>query len=146
MSFWIRQKIVLFQRKSALFSSESVLFQKKSMMNQRCSALILSSEKFSFRGCSELNQRCSEFFKQWTALKQTWNYDIILNQSWSALNVSETSTRVFLIGNFSRKMFFFPSFPQISDISRSHFYVYFVSPWAQVNFYLISAVHIWYQF
>ena len=78
------------QRCSAL---NQPCFREKQTWNSAVSALIFSSENFRFQRCSELNQRCSG--NEFSGNEQRWNRpESILNQSWSALNVSETSTRV----------------------------------------------------
>ena len=70
----------LFQRKSALFSSESALFQSWTALFQRW-FLALKISVFSA-------------VQRFSGNEQPWNRpESILNQSWSALNVSETSTR-----------------------------------------------------
>ena len=70
--------------RTALFCSEAALFEREL-------AVIVSSEKFSFQRCSELNQRATEIFP---CNAKRWNRtEISLNQSWSALNVYERSTR-----------------------------------------------------
>ena len=53
---------------------------------------------FRFQRCSELNQRCSELnqrCQRFPGNEQCWiRTEMFLNQSWSTLNVCETSTRV----------------------------------------------------
>ena len=78
----------LFQRKSALFSSESALFQKKSALKQRWFLALRISVFSAVQSWISAVQRFSGNEQRWTRPES------ILNQSWSALNVSETSTRV----------------------------------------------------
>ena len=109
---------------SALFQRKSALFQRKSALKQLWfSADFLALKISCFREnqrCSALNQLCFRENQRWfLALKicvfsavqswisavqrfsgneQRWNRpESILTQSWSALNVSETSTRVFIL-------------------------------------------------
>ena len=78
----------LFQRKSALFSPESALFQRKSALKQRW---ILALKIFVFSAIQSWISAVQRF----SGNEQRWNRpEIVLSQSWSALNVSETSTRV----------------------------------------------------
>ena len=92
LSFWIRQKTALFQRKSALFSTESALFQKKSALKQRW---FLALKFFVFSAVQSWTSAVHRF----SGNEQRWNRpEVILNQSWSTLNVSETSTRERLSG------------------------------------------------
>ena len=120
-----RSESALFQRKSALLSSESALFQRKSALFSSESALFQRKSAL-FSSESALFQRKSALFQRWfLALKisvfsavqswiravqrfsgneQRWNRrESILNQSWSALNVSETSTRIMIQGRKPKK-------------------------------------------
>ena len=77
----------LFQRKSALFSSESALFQSWTALFQRW-FLALKISVFS------AVQSWISAVQRFSGNEQRWNRpESILKQSWSALNVSETSTR-----------------------------------------------------
>ena len=70
----------LFQRKSALFSPESALFQR----------WYLALKIFVFSAVQSLISAVQRF----SGNEKRWNRpEIVLNQSWSALNISETSTR-----------------------------------------------------
>ena len=110
----------LCQRKPALFSSVSEKISAETALIQRC---FFCSENFQFQSCFGENQRCSALsqlcfraeqrwflalkisvfsaVQSWISAVQRfsgnqhrWNRpESILNQNWSALNVSETSTR-----------------------------------------------------
>ena len=78
----------LFQRKSELFSSESALFQSWTALFQRWFLSLKISVFSAVQSWISAVQRFSGNEQRWKRPES------ILNQSWLALNVSETSTRV----------------------------------------------------
>ena len=84
----------LFQGKSALFSPESALFHRKLALIQRW---FLALKIFVFSAV----QSWISAVKRFSGNEQRWNRpEIILNQSWSALKIYVTSTRVCIKWSF----------------------------------------------